>query len=105
VSWFLYGDQKKRSKRKGIWLRVRNLPEPLLSDVNKFLSTGEQIDYVIVKELQEKNKVLLEFWCHKMFGPDERRIVIQLSVEEDPEWVCEGDLGRGLGDSLDGGAR
>ena len=62
MSWFLLKDQPKRGLRKGIWLRVRNLPEKISKEINKNLPFGSQIDWVSIQELQHDGKVLLEVW-------------------------------------------
>lgn len=99
MSWFYYKDQTKRGNRKGIWLRVRALPPEILSLTLPYLRTEEEINWVEVKELQHNNHVLLEFWCQTFadrMKMKSRFNVFHLSVKENPEWVCEGDLGRGF---------
>lgn len=101
MSWFEYGVPSKRSLRKNVWLRIRDLPSEILDEARNRMRPGEEIDWIIVKEIQKKNKVLLEFWCHvpgrqDYFSDSSHRFtVFYMSVLEDPNWVCEGDLGRG----------
>ncbi len=102
MSWFEYGTPKKRSLRKNVWLRVERLPEKILKDAKKRMRSGEYIDWVAICEIKTAPQVLLEFWCHdpcdafnrkNVFSP--RFTVFHLLVDEDPTWICEGDLGRG----------
>lgn len=100
MSWFEYGTlpPKKRKLRKGVWLRVRSLPKSLLAVAKKNRRSAlETLDWVIVKEMRPDGKVLLEFWGHTPlldeFG--KRYTVFYHLCDEDPTWICEGDLGRG----------
>jgi hypothetical protein len=99
MSWFQYGTPTKRSLRKGVWLRVSDLPEPITKQAKKYLSKNENIDWIIVSEIHPNNKVSLEFWCHKIVPMKANKPtvykVFHLLVDENPEWTCEGDLGRG----------
>lgn len=101
MSWFYYGDQPIRRYRKGVFLRVRNLPDGIMDQVNKVLTKGQTLYHVKVAELKPDKQVLLEFWMQP------RRIamkpypihvyeVFYLTVPENPMWVCESDVGRGL---------
>lgn len=96
MCWFVYKDQPVRRYRKGIWLRVRSLPKAILEEARKKLTRKHHILWVVVKELQPDGYAILEFWCQKNPYKDEIYTVLYLRVKEDPEWVCEGDLGRGL---------
>lgn len=104
MSWFVYSDQQKRRYRKGIWLRLRSLPEDLLAKIKSNMQDNETLAWVVVQELRPKNQVLLEVWCNQLAGmghwpwkkTNERFTVFHLLVDEDPNWVCEGDLGRGF---------
>lgn len=110
MSWFQYGKPlpKKRNLRKGVWLRVSDLPEIIYTKAKlQFRSKQEEIRWVVVQEIRPNNKVLLEFWCQDPFKDhiwktingektlSERYTVFHLLVDENPEWICEGDLGRG----------
>lgn len=103
MSWFEYGSlpPKKRKLRKGVWLRVRNLPRPILDAVKpKFRSAKESIDWVVVSEMRPDGLVLLEFWCHNPFEDNfadgsQRFSVFHLLAKENPSWICEGNMGRG----------
>lgn len=101
MSWFVYNDQQRRRYRKGIWLRIRSLPEDLLAKIKKQMKKAESLAWVVVQELRPNNQVLLEIWCYQTRFPwspkkSERFTVFHLLVDENPDWVCEGDLGRGL---------
>jgi hypothetical protein len=98
MSWFVYKAQTKRRYRVGIWLRTRSLPKSILDKARKRMRSKECIAWVVVKELQPDDYVLLEFWCMNPWklGKDEIYTVFYLREKEDPDWICEGDLGRGL---------
>jgi hypothetical protein len=101
MSWFVYNDQQRRRYRKGIWLRIRSLPSELLAKIQKHMQRNETLAWVVVQELKPNNQVLLEIWCNQTKFPwtqktPERYTVFHLLVDENPDWVCEGDLGRGL---------
>lgn len=118
MSWFEYGTPKSRKVRKGVWLRVRCLPQPILDTAKKIMRTGENIEWVIVKEIRPNNQVYLEFWCKeypalnagikviKQFFAKQKKnpllfnryAVFGFVADEDPTWICEGDLGRGCPD-------
>jgi len=106
MSWFDYGAPKKRHLRKGVFLRIRSLPDALFKQINKNIKVSKApqlgdryIDWVEVKEICPKGQVLLEVWAHKLqrLMPNKPVIysVIHLLVDENAEWVCEGDQGRG----------
>jgi len=97
MSWFTYKDQKNRRYCKGIWLRIRSLPDDLLNNIKKI--TNESLAWVSILELRPNSQVLLEVWCYQTPATataPEKYTVFHLLVEENPEWICEGDLGRGL---------
>lgn len=103
MAWFNYGDQEKRRYRAGIWLRVRSLPQELLDKIYKKIPKSNTIVYVLVKELQPNDHVLLEIWTcdNPLFGflgcsATDVYTVCHLSEKENPNWICESDLGRGL---------
>jgi len=92
VSWFKYSDQKKRSNLKNVWLRIRDLPEELKKEIDSNIS-NEKLERVVVCELLPDNNVLLECWAEVIFGV--KYTVFYITTKEDPDWICEGDLGRG----------
>lgn len=96
MSWFNYGTPKKRSWRKGAWLRVRCLSSEILAQAEKFMRENESIRWVEIDEIQKDGFVLLELWCREDGNPLERYNVFHIRVQEDPNWVCEGDMGRGI---------
>ena len=102
MSWFKYSDQTRRRYRKGINLRIRHLPENLLSKIKANITRKEQIAWITVSELRPNDQVLLEIWCYQLKNPwlskdkPEKFTVFHLLVDENPDWICEGDQGRGL---------
>lgn len=101
MSWFKYGDipDTHRKLRKGLWLRVRTLPAPLLKRIKKRMRLLETLRWVVVAELRPDGQVLLEAWSQRIYEFD-RYTVVTFLVKEDPDWICEGDLGRGFPKSL-----
>jgi len=95
MSWFEYGKPKRRSLRKGVWLRVRDLPGDVRLKIRALLKKNERITWVAVQEIRPKGQVLLECWAHVPKESMNRHIVVHVLVDENPEWICEGDLGRG----------
>lgn len=100
MSWFYLKDQPSRKMRKGIFLRVRSNPDVMEAIKKSRLKRPmEQVWMVSILELRKDNKVLLEVWCQSvidMVRNKHRNNVFHVLVGENPEWVCEGDLGRGL---------
>ena len=99
MSFFEYGSPvgRKRNLRKGVWLRVRHLPEEILKQTKSSMRTGEKIDWVVVFEMRKDGFVLLEFWCSSLlYDGFDRYNVFYMVVKEDPNWICEGDMGRGF---------
>lgn len=100
MSWFLLKNQPSRRKRKGICLRLRFCPDVQEAiRKSKLMRKGESPWQVVILELRPKGKVLLQVWCHAlrdMVRSRHRSNVFCVLVDENPEWTCEGDLGRGL---------
>lgn len=99
MSHFLYKHQK-RSCRTGVWLRVSSLPDDTLSKILSMVDDTRESHPWQVKVLEVNNKtnqVLLEVWCEHKRKPDAPRkhSVFHVWADENPDWVCEGDLGRG----------
>ena len=97
MSWFQYGTPRRRSLRKNVWLRTRSLPADLERNLFKNIRRGEYLDRVIVHEIRPKDEVLLEVWSRRPWHPrkKERWTIHYHLCQENPDWVCEGDLGRG----------
>jgi len=102
MSWFTLKDQASRSKRKGIWLRFDS---PLMKDVqeavkkSKCKRPSEVVGRVIIHELRLNNEVMLEVWCKSLLDNvrgKQRYNVFYITMKENPDWICEGDLGRGM---------
>lgn len=100
MSWFSYKDQQIRKYRKGIYLRIRSLPDDLAKKIKA--ESKKTLLCVEVKELRPNSQVLLEIWC---FSPSllwwkrkkpRKYTVFHLLVDENPDWICEGDMGRGF---------
>lgn len=104
MSWFYFGDQDRRRYRKGMWLRVRHDANPdvyKLIKKSKLLRFSEHIERIIVKENLRDGKVLLEIWARSLkdmirLKTRDRFSVFYIDAKENPKWVCEGDMGRGL---------
>ena len=100
MSWFLLKDQPNRRLRKGIWLRVRN-NDDVTKEIkkSKLLRPSESVQWIAIKELQPDEHVLLEVWARSALDSLRQKWrynVFHIHIKENPEWVCEGDLGRGL---------
>ena len=99
MSWFFYGKPTRRVHRKGVWLRVSRLPDSILGEAQKALRPDEMIMMCKVEELRPNGKVLLELKAVGLGDVQLNRCnCFYILVDEDPEWVCEGDLGRGFKD-------
>ena len=96
MGWFEYdysGPEDRRSHRRGIFLRVRDFPKD--PNVEELMREGERLESIEVKELRPSGNVLLEFRSRAKEDPFERCTCFELVFKEDPEWVCESDIGRG----------
>jgi len=114
MAWFELKAQPRRALRKGICLRIRNIPEPLAAQILSFLPNiglysgdlkGGQIQSVIIDGLLSDGKVRLEVWSethedrvrsNNTIGTVSKFTVLHLVVPENEDWVCESDQGRGL---------
>ena len=102
MSWFVLKDQENRKKRKGIWVRIGTgccKDVELAIKKSKLMRIGEVVEWVEIKELRANNQVLLEVWSKSLLDcirGKQRHNVFYLLVDENEDWVCEGDLGRGL---------
>jgi hypothetical protein len=102
MAWFSLGDQEKRNKRKGIWLRVNSCSNTDIIDKikeTKLMRKGDTINYIEICELRENNKVLLKITCSNIFDTIKGKIrynVFFIQMEENLDWTCEADLGKGL---------
>lgn len=100
MSWFEYGNLtgRKRNLRKGVWLRRRCLPPDILEKTTEYLRVGDVIQWVVVLEIRPKGQVMLEVWSQNISDMAislQRFNVFNFLVDENPNWICEGDLGRG----------
>jgi len=104
MSWFLLEDQDRRRRRRGIWLRVRRDSNPDVHELikkSKLLRFADSVERIVVKELLQDGKVLLEIWARSFKDAvrpkyRERFNVFYVAAQENPKWVCEGDMGKGL---------
>lgn len=104
MSWFLLEDQDRRQNRKGIWLRVRHDSNPDVHEIiqkSKLLRFADSVERIVIKELLRDGEVLLEIWARNFKDAvrpkyRERFNVFYVVAEENLQWICEGDLGRGL---------
>ncbi len=66
---------------------------------SKLLRPSEGVKWVEIKELRPNGQVLLEVWARSIIDAvrrKERSNVFHILIDENPEWVCESDIGRGL---------
>lgn len=102
MSWFLLGDIKERKNIKGIWLRKRpgcNLDVEQSIKDSKNLRLSERVWKIEIVELRKNNQVLLEVWSQSlldMIRNKERHNVFHILINQNSEWICEGDLGKGF---------
>ena len=100
MSWFTYDNIKSNRHKKGVRLRYHSNPK--LKKIIKKHRCKRLLDFVervIVCESKENNQVLLEVWCLNLKDSllkKHRHNVFYVIIDENPKWVCEGDLGRGL---------
>lgn len=97
MAHFYYKDQNPRYK-KGVALRIHHLPENVRKEFNKLMRKGEELERVYINEVNKKySKVLLEGWSRTpLKDPYGKRFTVTyVLVDEDPDWVCESDFGRG----------
>lgn len=102
MGFFNYGKPKNRSHRKGVCVRCGSLSSDITTVAAQLMEPGQWIDYVLVKEIHPENQVLLEFWCRGYSSKVQfngktyfKNNVFHIFAEEDPEWVCDSDIGRG----------
>ena len=108
MSWFAYGSLTEKREKIGVWLRVGS-NDKLVKSLRKSgrLRFNESIWRIEITEVRKDKEVGLEVWCRKLtFGSitrvfsnnykPTRYVVFHVWEKEDSEWVCEGDLGRGL---------
>ena len=100
MSHFRLKDQPVRGKRKGVWLRFKLNPDVVSAIRRSRLMRGlDLVEWVELKELRPGGKVMLEVWCVSALDSMRnkcRHNVFHVVVDENEEWICEGDLGRGL---------
>ena len=99
MSSFGYGEHS--DKRIGVWIRYRSNPDIISfikrSGNKRLLDSVTRI--VVVDYDAESDQVWLEVYCKNMMDVlrnKHRYNVFYLNVKVNPDWICEGDLGRGL---------
>ena len=98
MSWFTYDEPKPRSLRKGVCLRVKNLPQDIMSQWSGLCQPrpDERIDRVDVLEILPKGKGIVRCWSRVSgVDPIDRHVVVEFMTDENPLWICEGDVGVG----------
>lgn len=119
MSHFLFKDAKPRYV-KGIWLRIFSLyDDPALGPIIEKYESGYYLHRAVITEYTKStNTVVIRLWFTK---PNEvskslgrireaaknnanayvihENFVVSVRADPNPEWVCEGDLGRGLAGS------
>ena len=99
MSWFALEAVKERKKIKGIWLRERSNPDVQQAiKKTKELRMTDVVWKIEIVELRKENKVLLEVWAKNtidVIRKKHRNNVFHIEMTQNPEWICEGDLGRG----------
>ena len=104
MSWFKLGWQEKRKLRKGVFLRVMFLSDDVKSAIkkSKCLRMTDRIHWIEISELRDDEQVLLEVWAQSLgdaMKMKSRYNVFHILIKENPEWICEGDQGRGFVES------
>lgn len=99
MSFFIYGKHTK--ERIGVWLRYTSNHD-LIQLVRKSRQKRyfDTVMRVIVVEYDEKtDQVWLEVWCKNLIDSirgKHRYNVFTIKTDVNKQWVCEGDLGKGL---------
>lgn len=110
MAWFEYGTPKRRHLRRGVFLRPRMIPEDLKKTISGTMEDFDpklhEILMVEVKEILPTTKegrrdVIIHAWIRNFLQLDpfaQARLwfVVEIVTVENPEWVCEADIGRGL---------
>lgn len=99
MSSFNYG--KHTAKHIGVWLRYRSNPDVIvLVKKSKQKRLFDTVQRVVVSEFDKKtNEVWLQIWCKNLIDSVRGKLrynVFNIKTKINENWVCEGDLGRGL---------
>lgn len=113
MSWFAYSDLKSKKEKNGVWLRInRGSNAELINELRKIgkLNFNDHISKIEINEPNDNDQtVLLEVWSEKIFTMEKLRFIITgnfpmfpekytvfyYRIKENPDWICEGDLGKG----------
>lgn len=103
MAFFILKDQKSRSLRKNVWLRINcDVNQDVHEVIKRAHMDKHTLERIVILNILPKDKVLLEIWFkddYTQFVANERITkftVIHVVVPENPEWVCESDVGRGF---------
>ena len=105
MSHFYLKGQPSRRKRVGICLRMRSVTCVDVYDAIRKSRLKRKAEHVWQVRIHEYNrqefpgKVMLEVWCQSLVDQMKgrhRHNVFHLWVDENENWCCEGDQGRGL---------
>jgi hypothetical protein len=98
MSHYKYGKHNK--KRIDVWLRFRSNPDVLdLIKKSKCKRIFETVKRVIIIEDRPSGEVMLEVWASNIFDimkHKQRYNVFHILTKPNENWICEGDLGKGL---------
>jgi len=100
MSHFIYGEHT--SKRIGVWLRYRSNSDIIqLVKKNRNKRFLESVERVVVSEYDSRfDEVWIEVWCYNTLSnllfKKHRYNVFYIKTRVNEEWICEGDLGKGL---------
>lgn len=118
MAFFFYKDIKKNAHKKGVWLRIRYMleDENFCKAVKSAGVNPYNIRWIQITEIED-GWARLECWSQTLWQSIKTRArlrkaskakearqtyagdsytVIAIVALENPEWVCESDLGRGL---------
>jgi len=112
MSHFSFGAITKDENKLGVWLRPES-NEQLLKKIKKVgrVKPHETVHRIIIEEVNNmphKQLVYIQVWLYKITIGQIFRILFKSKPKairfivfgfwenENPEWICEGDLGTGL---------
>ena len=99
MSHFLLKDVED-GQSQGIVLKGTLLSEDVLKAIRKAkcLRWFDSVYWVMISECKSEGRVLLEVRANNIFDNIRRKLrsnVFYVGVKANPEWVCEGNYGRG----------
>lgn len=87
---------------KGIWIRPNTQSNPSLMKMihdSKQLRMFDRVWKIEIMYIEDNNVAILSVWATNTIDVIRGKVrnnVFILRVEEEPTWVCEGDLVKGL---------